>query len=80
MQTIPKDKIYHFVAGFILCVIGCIALSPIEGIGLAIIAGALKECYDQYDYDGADWKDMIATWIGGCVGFTYFMLVDYWFK
>lgn len=72
---IPRDKIYHFIAGLILCVIGCITLSPIGGIGLAVLGGIAKECYDKYDYGCFDVFDMLATWVGGCVGF---MLINYW--
>ena len=71
---IPRDKIYHFIAGLILFVIGCIA-SPICGIGLAVLGGIAKECYDYYDYGKYDVFDMLATWVGGCVGF---MLFNYW--
>lgn len=75
---IPRDKIYHFIAGLILCVIGCIALSPIGGIGLAVIGGISKECYDYYDYGKYDVFDMLATWVGGCAGFIVFALFNYW--
>ena len=75
---IPKDKIYHFIAGFLLCIIFTLIDDPMTGLGAAIGAGIMKECYDQYVYDGADWKDMIATWIGGCVAFTLVALVNYW--
>lgn len=80
MQTIPKDKIYHFLAGFLLCVVFSIINDPITGIGAAICGGVMKECYDQYTYDGADWVDMVATWLGGCVAFTLVALIKYWIQ
>ena len=77
-MNIAKDKLYHLIAGFLIAVIGSIILSPIEGIGLAIMAGVFKECYDQYTYDKFDIKDMVATWIGGACGFALVSLINYW--
>ena len=72
------DKKLHFIAGFVLC-LGFGVFSDIyTGIGAAVVAGIMKECYDQYTYDGADWKDMLATWCGGCVAFTLLSLIAYW--
>ena len=75
---IPKDKLYHFIAGFIICILFSIINDPITGIGGAIVAGVMKECYDQYSYGKFDVADMIATWIGGAVGFAIVSLVQYW--
>lgn len=78
-MSIENDKIYHFIAGFILCVVFSIINDPITGIGGAIGAGIMKECYDEYQKDGSfDAYDMIATWIGGAVGFALVSLVQYW--
>lgn len=69
-MNIPKDKIYHFCAGFLLCVIFTLVNDPITGIGASICGGIMKECYDEFQKDGSfDAKDMIATWLGGFVGF-----------
>ena len=76
----PKDKVYHFCAGLLIAIIGSIVFTPIEGIGLAIIAGILKECYDHYTYGKFDIYDMLVTWVGGCVGFTFLHLFGYWFS
>ena len=51
-----KDKQYHFLDGLITALLGGIIIEPITGIGLAIIAGLAKECYDDYRYGGFDWK------------------------
>ena len=76
---IPYDKKLHFIAGLVIALLVGIILSPIEGIGVAIAAGMFKECYDDYRQDGAfDKLDMIATWLGGCVGFTVLSLINYW--
>ena len=78
MKNLPKDKLYHFVAGVVISLIGGFVLSPIEGIGLAIAGGIFKECYDRYDYGKYDIADMIATWIGGACGFAVVSLIQYW--
>ncbi len=75
---IAKDKIYHFVAGLLIAVVVGFAIDPITAIGLAIAAGIFKECYDDYRYGGFDWKDMVATWIGGFVGLGLVTLINYW--
>ena len=79
MNNIPKDKLYHFIAGFLLCVIFTLVDDPITGIGAAICGGIAKECYDDYQYGGFDGWDMVFTWVGGCVAFTLLALIRYWF-
>ena len=75
----PYDKKLHFIAGTIVSLLMGIIIEPITGIGLAIAAGIAKECYDDYRHGGFDWKDMLTTWVGGCVGFTVLSLCKYWF-
>ena len=77
-MNIPKDKLYHFIAGFILCVIFTLINDPMTGIGAAICGGIAKECHDHYSYGVFDWKDMVATWLGGCVAFALIALIKYW--
>ena len=72
------DKKLHLAAGFLIAVIMGFIVDPITGIGLAIVAGVAKECYDDWKYDGYDIKDMIATWIGGACGFALIALIKYW--
>ena len=79
MSNISIDKKYHFIAGFLLCIIFSIINDPITGLGAAVVAGVFKECYDSYSYGKFDIADMIATWLGGCVGFTLVALCKYWF-
>ena len=57
---------------------GGVIIDPITGLGLSIAVGVAKECYDDYSYGKYDIKDMIATWIGGAVGFTVVSLMQYW--
>lgn len=77
-MNIPKDKLLHFAAGFLLCILFTLIDDPMTGLGAAIGAGLMKECYDDYSYGVFDWKDMLATWLGGCVAFTWVALVNYW--
>ena len=78
-MSIPQDKLYHFIAGFVICIFFSIVNDPYTGLGGAIAAGIFKECYDEYKQDGAfDWRDMIATWIGGACGFALVSLLKYW--
>ena len=47
MMTI--DKLYHFIAGLILSLIGGY-FNPLYGLIIGISAGIGKEVYDYYDY------------------------------
>lgn len=69
------DKKLHFLAG--LC-ITCVAVllrymcygtvNLWFGLYCGMVAGVAKEVYDEYDYDGFDYVDMLATWLGAIVG------------
>lgn len=69
-----KDKIQHFLAGFIIsAIIGL--FNSIFGLILAILAGISKEIYDYISnkyYSGkhtVDLYDCLATVLGGLIGF-----------
>ena len=73
------DKKLHLIAGVVIAVFFGLIADPITGLGAAIAAGIMKECYDDWHQDGAfDPKDMAATWAGGCIGFALVSLVNYW--
>jgi len=76
--NIPVDKKLHFIAGFLIALIGGILTDPITGIGFALAAGIAKECYDDYSYGKFDIADMLATWVGGACGFALVSLINYW--
>lgn len=78
LPNIPFDKKLHALCGFIIALICGFVINPLTGLGLAIAAGIAKECYDDYDYGKYDIADMIATWIGGAVGFALVSLINYW--
>jgi len=72
-SQIPKDKQYHLYAGATIGAWGMMTtnnenLKPIYGIGWSVIAGAGKEISDKVLKTGqAEWKDLGATVIGGCI-------------
>ena len=76
--NIPYDKKLHFLAGLLIALLIGLIIDPITGAYLAVAAGIAKEIYDLCDYGVFDWKDMIATWIGGAVGFAVVSLINYW--
>lgn len=55
------DKLSHFILGFFIAAFS-------GWIGL-IIAALGKELWDEYDYRGGDYKDFIATVVGGIIFF-----------
>ena len=78
MPNVPYDKKLHFIAGFLIALIGGILTDPITGVGFAIGAGVMKECYDSYNDGKFDPVDMVVTWVGGLVGLGLVTLVNYW--
>ena len=64
---IKRDKLYHLIPGILIGVIvTLISDSSFVGFLAAFWAGALKEIYD---YPRFDWKDWLATAIGGLWAF-----------
>ena len=61
------DKILHFIMGWLIV----LSIIPIYGIFAGIIALVVaavgKEIYDQWKYKGFDYRDLIATLLGGLV-------------
>ena len=68
-MLLGNDKLYHFVAGLIISLVFSFVFNPLYGVILSIIAGILKEIYDYFDYGTFDIYDMLATWMGGIVGY-----------
>jgi len=62
------DKRLHFAAGLIISVIIGYYSSPEWGLFAAMFAGLMKELRDWGCYRGFDWRDMMATWLGGLLG------------
>lgn len=63
---IPGDKLYHFVAGFLLSFFLGLFWRPLALTGYA--AGFLKEIYDSIRGGDFDFKDLFATILGAMMG------------
>lgn len=73
MRAVDKwglDKTTHFLVGALIVVLAYLvvgmagatqAASLATGFGLSIVAGVVKELYDER----FEWKDLLATAIGG---------------
>jgi hypothetical protein len=59
-----RDKVYHLIGGLILFLIFQ-HLLPVIAIGL------VKECVDEINYKGFDYKDLLATIAGGLLGLLF---------
>lgn len=60
-----RDKVYHFLAGMVLSLCGCIWI-PLVILGF--LAGVVKEQLDMYTNGDCDIHDAKATWLGAAVG------------
>lgn len=84
MKKIASDKILHFLAGMVICmVVTSISklIFPEEqvmgyGLGLAftLLGGTAKELYDGWDK--ADQWDFSATIAGGIAGAVILAIID----
>ena len=62
------DKQLHFSAGFIISAIVILITGSIAAaLIVTFFAGFYKEFKDEMDYAGFDWKDLLATMIGGII-------------
>lgn len=84
----PHDKVLHFVCGMlfflfsafpILALFGKSWIAYIVGLVLVALMAHLKEVRDcKGDYSAYDWRDFVATIIGGIV--ASFSIVLVWSK
>lgn len=70
VEKLGLDKVTHFLAGALVAVMAYLvvgmagatqAASLATGFGLSIVAGVVKELFDER----FEWKDLLATAIGG---------------
>lgn len=66
VASIPHDKLLHFIAGVLITAVVAVVFPRFAVLG-AIVAGLAKEVYDEITYGGWDWKDLLATIMGGAV-------------
>jgi len=65
IDNVPKDKLYHFIAG--AAITGVFAAFPCLApwaFVAGVVAGAAKEVYDKFGKGDASWWDFAATVIG----------------
>ena len=75
-MTIPRDKIYHAIAGALIGAgIFIITHSAAWGIGAAAAAGIVKEVYDMRGNGTVEALDAAATCAGGIVAVALLRLL-----
>lgn len=71
LNAIPSDKLYHFSGGTVLFALGNLFD---YGLALAIAGAVLKEIYDNFiPNHTVDWKDALATTLGGLLGYAIYL-------
>lgn len=77
LPQLPQDKANHIIYGFSIFIISelvflvlsliqneiinTIATFKYSALVITIIAASVKEFYDEKEYGGFDWKDLLAT-------------------
>ncbi len=69
-----SDKLKHFWVCFFLQIFFLPWLSVLASIGLALLIGILKECWDQRFGSGFCWYDMLANILGIGAGVIVYLL------
>ena len=69
LGSIPSDKMLHFIVGMLITAIAAVIVPRFAPIAMtvAVVAGFAKELRDEIAYGGFDWKDLLATVLGGVV-------------
>lgn len=68
VAAIAVDKYLHFIAGGVVAFIPCMWKSTIHlAMVIAMLAGLFKEILDAVCGGRFDWKDALATALGGIV-------------
>ena len=60
LSKIPQDKLLHSFYGTLIYLLISYVDSSIA-LGVVAIVALSKEIYDEKEYGGFDWKDMVAT-------------------
>lgn len=64
---IQVDKILHFFVGFVITIFFGTMFDIQVGLSLCLFAAVGKEIYDHYFGGDPDWKDILATMLGGLI-------------
>jgi len=82
ISKIQPDKVKHFVACLIICVVSGLAVSTygeelgaIVGPIVSLVAGVAKEIYDHYNGGESDMKDLIWDFFGSLTGLGVLVLI-----
>jgi len=66
LNSIRRDRLYHFIAGLIIAAFFCITLKMGVWCFVPVVfAGFIKEFIDQWRGQDFDWVDFAATLAGG---------------
>lgn len=63
--SIAFDKWLHFICGVLIAALFCITFGMKDCFVPVLFAGFGKEIFDQFTTGNFDWKDFLATCIGG---------------
>lgn len=67
-RFLKSDKVLHMICCFAIVVIFGLILNVVSGIALALIASFGKEAYDEVEYKGWSWDDLLADLLGIVLG------------
>ena len=74
LYAIPADKRLHFGAGFLIAAFFGLTFGMDVVIVPAIFAGLVKEFFDSYSGGESDWRDFLATFLGGLLAQAFVVL------
>ena len=75
LPQIPQDKANHFIYGFAIFFLANLFLLNYIALEITIIFALSKEVYDEWDYGGFDWKDLLVTLVPPLILTLYETLV-----
>ena len=68
IKFVSIDKQIHFIIGFVISTIVILITGSIaSGLIVTFFIAFNKEFKDEMDYAGFDWRDLLATMIGGVI-------------
>lgn len=68
LDSVRRDLLYHFIAGLLIAAVFGISLRMgVWAFVPTIFAGFIKEFIDQWGGGSFDWKDLLATVLGGAI-------------
>ena len=76
VNRIQVDKALHFIAGWLVVAIVATIFPFVANVAVvfACIAGVVKEARDEAADGSFDWRDLLATTIGGLIGQIFIWL------